>query len=118
MRVSDIYMKETTRLGLTVSKATVASIPQALSLSAWDVASGSVVLAAMLHLPTSSIILSARDTRKSNFTRNPLSEIPSSNAITVVQRMFSSLDLFPQNPTPLLYFYAVNLVPLHRLPRI
>jgi hypothetical protein len=77
--------------------------------SVLDVASGSAVPVAMLPLPISSIILSAPDTRKFNFTRSQLWETRSSNATTVAQRMFSCSDSFPLSPTRLLSFCAANL---------
>jgi hypothetical protein len=106
------------RIRLTSCEDIVAFILQVALSSVWDVASGSVVLVAMLHPPTLSIILSAPDTRKFNFIHNPPSETRYLNAITVVQRTYFYLVSFLRSQTRLWFSFVASPVLLLRPRRI
>jgi hypothetical protein len=103
---------------LTSVEDTVAFTLLAALLSVWAVASGFVAPVATPHPRTLSIILSARDIRKSSSILNPHSATQSLNVTTVAQRMFSSSGLFLQNLTPWLYSFAASRALRRRHPRI
>jgi hypothetical protein len=109
MRVSGWVARDLFGHRLTFGEDIAASILLAVSSSVWDAASGSAVPVAMLPLPTLSTILFVLGTRKFNCIHNLPSETRSSNATTVVQRMFSCLGSFLRSRTRLSFFCAVNL---------